>query len=122
MRAAGWRAAVLAIVIAAPGCAIADPATCPEALDPPAMLTCDAAVSAARQRLSNVAGVTALRFEYASCPPNARCRYPDGANGNVIATLDDGREVGVFVGVDPAGVLLAEEPRLLTPEPQPAGP
>ena len=76
-------------------------------------------MAAARPRLSGVTGIATLSFEDAICPPNARCRFPDGASGTVIATLDDGREVGVFVGVDPNGAVLAEQPRLLTPEPQP---
>jgi hypothetical protein len=110
--------AILAVAIGA--CAISAPVTCPlETFDPPAPLTCEAAVDAARQQLASVSGVTGLRFEYSRCPPNARCVFPDGATGNVIATLSDGRELGLFVGIDPDGLVQADEPRLLTPEPQP---
>jgi hypothetical protein len=103
------------------GCALTAPVTCPvDSFDPPAPLSCDAAVEAARQRLASVADIASLRFEYIACAANARCVAPDGATGNVIATLGDGTELAVFVGIDPDGVVHAAEPELLTPEPQPA--
>jgi hypothetical protein len=110
----------LVFVASAAGCAFNEPVTCPdEALFSAPALACEAAVDAARPRLSGTSGITALSFDYAMCPPDARCRFPDGASGTVVATLEDGRRVGVFVGVDPNGAMLTEPPRLLTPPPQP---
>ena len=104
--------AVLILALVAAGCAVSAPVTCSdEAFDPPPTLTCEAAVSVARQQLLDVAGVTALRFEYEICPPNARCIFVPGSVGTVIATLAGGEEVSVFVSVDPEGIAHAEEPQ-----------
>ncbi len=114
------RALALVLMATAAGCAFTEPVTCPdEALFAAPALTCEAAVAAARPRLSGTAGITELSFDYAICPPDARCRFPAGASGMVVATLEDGRRIGVFVGVDPNGAMLAEQARLLTPPPQP---
>jgi len=110
----------LVVLLSATGCALTAPVTCGAfPLDEPPVLTCDAAVAVARPQLSGVSGVTALRFEYDVCPDNARCAFPFGATGNVIATLSDGTELGVFVGVDSEGTVQAEEPRSLDLESQP---
>ena len=120
MRSAARLALALVFIASAAGCAFTEPVTCPdEALFSAPALTCEAAVAAARPKLSGTTGITALSFDYAICPPDARCRFPGGASGTVVATLEDGRRVGVFVGVDPNGAVLTEPPRLLTPPPQP---
>jgi hypothetical protein len=121
MKAGPWiAAAAVTVLLVSAGCALTAPVTCDDtAFDPPAPLTCDAAIAAARQQLSDVAGVTALRFDYDVCPPNARCAFPLGATGNVIASLSDGTELGVFVSIDPEGIVRAEEPRSLDLESQP---
>lgn len=110
----------LVLLLGGAGCAVTAPVTCGEfPLDERPALACDAAVAAARQPLAGVASVSALRFEYDVCPANARCAFPFGATGNVIATVSDGTEVGVFVSVDPEGNVRAEEPRSLDLESQP---
>lgn len=121
MRAAAWRVLTVAVIVGAAGCAFTDPVTCSdEVLDPPPTLSCEAAVAAARQQLSAVGGVTALRFEYEICPPNARCIFVNGAMGVVLATLASGEELSVFVSVDPEGIVRAEEPQPIEPsEPTP---
>ena len=119
MKAALVTAAMI-VLMGGAGCALTAPVSCGNfPLDEPPALTCDAAVAAARQQLSAVTGVTALRFEYDVCPANARCAFPFGATGNVIATLSDGTELAVFVSVDPEGNVRAEEPRSLDLESQP---
>lgn len=118
-----WR--ILLVVGAATvvmgGCGLNAPVTCEEIeRDPPAPLSCDAAVDAARAQLAQVGGITALRFQYDECAPNApRCEFLFGTAGNVIATVGDGREVAVFVGIDDAGAVRADAPRAFTSEPQP---
>ena len=120
MTGAARRTLAVVWVVSVAACAYTEPVTCPdEALFSAPALTCEAAVTAARPRLSGTTGITALSFDYAICPPDARCRFPSGASGTVVATLDDGRRVGVFVGIDPNGAVLTEPPRLLTPPPQP---
>lgn len=112
---------VLAVGLGA--CALTLPIRCPEA--PPApqpQLSCEAAGAAARPQLESVVDVTAMRFEYQLCGDNQRCAVPDAAAGNVIATLSDGREVAVFVSIGQDGIVRAEPPRELTPEPQPVAP
>jgi hypothetical protein len=117
---AAFLTAALVVILTATGCALAAPVTCGDfPLDEPPALTCDAAVAVARPQLSGVAAITALRFQYDVCPDNARCVFPFGATGNVIATLSDGTELGVFVSVDPEGNVRAEEPRSLHLESQP---
>ena len=103
------------------GCGLNAPVTCEEIeRDPPAPLSCNAAVDAARVQLAQVGGITALRFQYDECAPNAaRCEVLFGTAGNVIATLGDGREVAVFVGIDDAGTVRTDAPRAFTSEPQP---
>jgi hypothetical protein len=103
------------------GCGVNVPVTCEEIeRDPPAPLSCDAAVDAARVQLAQVGGITALRFQYDECAPNAqRCAFLFGTAGNVIATLGGGREIAVFVGIDDAGAVRADAPRGFTSEPQP---
>lgn len=60
-----------ATLVLASGCATLAPATCeaPE-FNPPARLTCEAAIAAARGQLATVDGVTALRVDYVGvkCP------------------------------------------------------
>jgi len=111
------------VATAVGGCAATAPVTCAENdFDPPAALTCDAAITAARQQLSAVAGVNGLSFEYQICPANARCAFASGEIGYVIATLAGGEQLSVTVYVDPDGVVQAEEPQpLVTSEPEPGG-
>jgi hypothetical protein len=111
--------ALAAVVIG--GCALNAPVTCEEAdRDPPAPLTCNAAVNAAWARLAAIPGVTAIRFQYDECAPNApRCEFVFGTAGNVIASLSDGREVAVFVSIDDDGAVSAGAPRPFAPQSQP---
>ncbi len=113
-------AVVLAAVVVG-ACALNAPVTCEEVdRDPPAPLTCAAAVNAARAQLATIPGVTALRFQYDVCAPNApRCEFLFGTAGNVIASLSDGREVAVFVSIDDDGVVNADAPRPFAPQSQP---
>jgi len=103
-----------ATLLLASGCATLAPATCetPE-FNPPARLTCEAAIAAARGQLATVDGVTALRVDYVGvkCPDNARCMAPNGDFANVIATLAGGEELSVAVSIDDAGVVQAQEPQ-----------
>ena len=107
-------------------CAFTAPVTCPEdqfddpPTDAPALLTCDVAVAAARPSLAGVAGITALRFEYSNCPPNARCPAPSGHVGAVIATLGGGDELYVMVRIEEDGSVHIEEPQHIDPH-EPAG-
>jgi hypothetical protein len=103
------------------GCGLNVSVTCEQIeRDPPAPLSCDAALDAARVQLAQVGGVTALRFQYDECAPNARrCEFLFGTAGNVIATLGDGREVAVFVRINDAGEVRADAPRAFMSEPQP---
>lgn len=102
------------ILVVASACATLAPATCetPE-FDPPARLTCEAAITAARGKLATVDGVTALRVDYVGvkCPDNARCMAPNGDFANVIATLASGEELAVAVSVDDQGTVQAQEPQ-----------
>jgi hypothetical protein len=102
-------------------CALNAPVSC-EAVerDPPAPLTCEAAVNAARTRLAPLDDVRGIRFQYDECAPDAQvCAFLFGTAGNVIASLGDGREVAVFVSGNDAGQVVAEAPRPFTPESEP---
>jgi hypothetical protein len=111
-------AALIGLTVAA--CTLTAPVTCSaDTLVAPPRLTCDQAVNAARPQLATLTDVAAVEFSYQTCRDNERCAFPDDAAGNVVATLADGRRFAVFVSIDDAGRILAEQPRLLTPEPQP---
>lgn len=111
-------ATVFVLTIAA--CTLTAPVTCaPDVFDVPPRLTCDDAVNAARPQLATLTDIAAVEFSHQTCRDNERCAFPDDAAGSVVATLNDGRKYGIFVSIDDGGRVLAEEPTLLTPEPQP---
>jgi len=114
---------LLGLLPALSACATLAPVTCGGAeMDPPPRLTCDVALDAAREKLASVAGITALRFEYAICPPNARCMWPNGDVGTVTATLAGGDAVQALVHIDPEGIVQAGTPQpVMTPAAEPAG-
>ena len=106
---------VLATALMGPlsgACALSAPVTCEEVeRDPPAPLSCDAAVSAARPQFAAIANVTGLRFQYDECAPNApRCEFLFGTAGSVIASLGNGSEVAVFVSIADDGSVQTEGP------------
>lgn len=103
-------AALVTLVVGA--CSVDPPVTCEIVeRDPPAPLTCDAAVSAARPQLAGIANVTDLRFQYDECAPNApHCEFLFGTAGNVIATLGNGAEIAVFVSLADDGSLRTQGP------------
>ncbi len=120
MRAVVDAAMAAAIGLAIAACALTSPVTCAaDAFDAPPRLTCDTAVNAARPQLATLTGVVDVEFSYQTCRDTERCAFPDDAAGNVVATLDDGRRFGVFVSIDDGGRVVAGQPTLLTPEPQP---
>ena len=109
------------VILAA--CSLTSPVICAaDAFDAPARLTCDTAVNAARPQLATLTDVATVEFSYQTCRDTERCAFPDDAAGDVIATLGDGRRFAVFVSIDAGGRVVAEQPRLLTPPPQPAAP
>lgn len=112
-------AGVFGLAIAA--CTRTPPVTCEDVeRDPPAPLTCEAAVDAARARLAPVTDIRGIRFQYDECAPDAQvCAFLFGSAGNVIASLGDGREVAVFVSINDAGQVDAEGPRPFTAESEP---
>ena len=111
-------AALIGLTVAA--CSLTAPVTCSAGtFDAPPRLTCDDAVNAARPQLATLTDVAAVEFSYQTCRDNERCAFADDAAGNVVATLADGRMFGVFVSIDDGARVVAEQPRLLTPEPQP---
>ena len=112
--------ALAAVIIG--GCALNAPVICEEVgRDPPAPLTCDASVSAARAQLAAIPGITEIRFQYDECAPNApNCAFLFGTAGNVIAQFVDGRELAMFVSIDEDGAIRVQPPRPFVPEAQPS--
>jgi len=111
----------LAAVLAS-GCDLNAPVSCEEVeRDPPPSLSCDAAVNGARPQFAGLAGLTAVRFQYDECAPNAaNCAFLFGTAGNVIAQLVDGRELAMFVSIDEDGAIRVQPARPFTPESQPS--
>jgi hypothetical protein len=124
VKVAALRLALVAATITAAGCSGSAPLSCELAeTDPPPELDCGEAVRAADEQLRGIIGVTALRFEYEECAPGAgACAFLFGTAGNVIAELADGREIAVFVSVDPTGAVRADAARPYTPTLRPSEP
>jgi hypothetical protein len=111
MRRLGLLTALCGLVSVA-GCVSLAPASCDESIEfePPARLTCEIAIAAARGQLIGVAGITQLSFDFDHCPPNARCAASIGDSGEVIATLTSGDQLMVLVRIGEDGVVRADEP------------
>jgi hypothetical protein len=82
--------------------------------DPPARLTCEAAMNAAAGKVLTLGRgpIVAASFRYGPwCPPNARCVGPIPDRGYVVFRFDDGLEdLMVDVAVT-GGILSAGDPQ-----------
>ena len=109
---------LLASVIAAStlaACAATVRATCEEpGMNPPAALTCEQAIAAARAEFVGTLGITKLVVDYGDCPPAGRgCQLGAGRSAMVLAVLADGRGLSVSVSIDPDGVIRSEAPVMM---------
>jgi len=122
VRAFSALSTVALAAILASGCGLNVPVSCEEVeRDPPPPIGCDAAVDAARPQFAGLAGLTAVRFQYDECAPDAaNCAFLFGTAGNVIAQFVDGRELAMFVTIDEDEAVRVQAPRPITPESQPS--
>jgi len=78
-------------------------------IEPPARLTCEAAITSAMAGSNPPQAVVEINFRYGTlCPPNARCMAPDGSHGVVLVELVDRSCMSSVVHVTDTGTVVAE--------------